>query len=110
VSLTPHALKMSRAPVPQPRSKAVVEAFVRLYDRGVIYRSTRLVNWCSKLKTAISNIEVDYKELEGRTLISVPSHPAHKKYEFGALISFAYKIENSSTRPQCRNRWCGPGR
>ena len=81
----------------QPRSKAVVEAFVRLHENGTIYRSTRLVNWCSKLKTAISNIEVDYKELEGRTLLTVPSHKPNKKYEFGALISFAYKVDGSGT-------------
>jgi hypothetical protein len=83
----------------QPRSKAVVEAFVRLHEDGTIYRSTRLVNWCSKLKTAISNIEVEYKELEGRTLLTVPGHPPTKKYEFGALISFAYKIDSSGASP-----------
>ena len=86
----------------QPRSRAVIEAFVRLHEEGTIYRSTRLVNWCSKLKTAISNIEVEYKELEGRTLLAVPSHAPNKKYEFGALISFAYKIEGSGTRPPAR--------
>ena len=70
---------------------------MRLHENGTIYRSTRLVNWCSKLKTAISNIEVDYKELEGRTLLTVPSHKPNKKYEFGALISFAYKVDGSGT-------------
>lgn len=74
---------------------AVNEAFVRLYDDGVIYRANRLVNWCTKLKTALSNLEVDSKELEGRTLLSVPDHNPLKKYEFGVLISFKYQIENS---------------
>jgi valyl-tRNA synthetase len=74
---------------------AVTEAFVRLHDEGVIYRANRLVNWCTKLKTALSNLEVENKELEGRTLLSVPDHDPAKKYEFGVLISFAYEIENS---------------
>ncbi len=74
---------------------AVTEAFVRLHDQGVIYRANRLVNWCTKLKTALSNLEVENKELEGRTLLSVPDHDPTKKYEFGVLISFAYQIENS---------------
>ena len=42
----------------QKLSKAVVEAFVRLFDDGLIYRSDRLVNWSCQLKSAISDIEV----------------------------------------------------
>lgn len=42
----------------QQLSKAVVEAFVRLHEDGTIYRANRLVNWCVKLNTAISNLEV----------------------------------------------------
>lgn len=76
-------------------SIAVTEAFVRLHEEKVIYRANRLVNWCTKLKTALSNLEVENKELEGRTLMSVPDHDPKKKYEFGVLISFAYEIENS---------------
>jgi valyl-tRNA synthetase len=76
-------------------SIAVTEAFVRLHEEKVIYRANRLVNWCTKLKTALSNLEVENMELEGRTLMSVPDHDPKKKYEFGVLISFAYQIENS---------------
>ncbi len=76
-------------------NKAVVEAFVTLHEEGIIYRENRLVNWCTKLKTALSNLEVEMKELEGRTLMSVPDHDPKKKYEFGVIISFAYKVENS---------------
>ena len=43
-------------------SRAVREAFVRLYDQGLIYRGTRLVNWSPGLKTAVSDIEVEYRE------------------------------------------------
>ncbi|XP_051899717.1 valine--tRNA ligase [Pristis pectinata] len=74
-------------------SAAVEEAFVRLHDNGVIYRSTRLVNWSCTLNSAISDIEVDKKELTGRTLLPVPNYT--DKVEFGVLISFAYKLEGS---------------
>ncbi|XP_067865559.1 valine--tRNA ligase [Heterodontus francisci] len=74
-------------------SSAVEEAFVRLHDEGVIYRSTRLVNWSCTLNSAISDIEVDKKELTGRTLLPVPNYK--DKVEFGVLISFAYKIDGS---------------
>jgi valyl-tRNA synthetase len=80
----------------QDLSEAVNEAFVRLFEDGTIYRANRLVNWCTKLKTALSNLEVDNKELEGRTLLSVPDHDPNKKYEFGVLISFAYPVEGLS--------------
>ena len=69
-----------------------------MHDDGTIYRANRLVNWCTKLKTALSNLEVENKELEGRTLLSVPDHDPKKKYEFGVLISFAYQVENSDEK------------
>ncbi len=42
----------------EPRSQAVVEAFVRLHEQGLIYRRNRIVNWCCFLNTAVSDIEV----------------------------------------------------
>jgi len=46
-------------------NKAVNEVFVRLYEKGLIYRGERIINWDVEAKTALSNIEVDHKELEG---------------------------------------------
>jgi valyl-tRNA synthetase len=43
-------------------SRAVREAFVRLYERGLVYRGPRLVNWSPGLKTAVSDLEVEYEE------------------------------------------------
>uniref|UniRef100_A0A8C4REL5 Valine--tRNA ligase n=1 Tax=Erpetoichthys calabaricus TaxID=27687 RepID=A0A8C4REL5_ERPCA len=74
-------------------SYAVQEAFVRMHEEGVIYRSKRLVNWSCTLNSAISDIEVDKKELSGRTLLPVPGYK--DKVEFGVLVSFAYKIDGS---------------
>uniref|UniRef100_A0A914Y9N0 valine--tRNA ligase n=1 Tax=Panagrolaimus superbus TaxID=310955 RepID=A0A914Y9N0_9BILA len=71
--------------------RAVTEAFVVLHEKGVIYRSTRLVNWSCTLRSAISDIEVDKKEITGRTLLPVPGYD--EKVEFGVLVSFAYPID-----------------
>jgi valyl-tRNA synthetase len=47
-------------------SRAVVEAFVRMHEEGLIYRGKRLVNWDPVLGTAVSDLEVDSEEEEGR--------------------------------------------
>jgi valyl-tRNA synthetase len=47
-------------------SKAVREAFVRLYEKGLIYRGPRLINWSPGLKTAVSDLEVEYYEEPGK--------------------------------------------
>ncbi|CAB4252083.1 similar to Saccharomyces cerevisiae YGR094W VAS1 Mitochondrial and cytoplasmic valyl-tRNA synthetase [Maudiozyma barnettii] len=87
------------------RYESVVEAFVRLHDDGTIYRASRLVNWSVKLNTAISNLEVENKDVKGRTLLSVPNYD--EKVEFGVLTSFAYPVVDSdekliiaTTRPE----------
>lgn len=46
-------------------SKAVDEAFNRLFEDGLIYRGNYIVNWCSRCQTALSNVEVEYKDIEG---------------------------------------------
>jgi valyl-tRNA synthetase len=48
-----------------PRSRAVTEVFVRLFDQGLVYRGKRLVNWDPVLQTAVSDLEVESKEKEG---------------------------------------------
>ncbi|HUE99018.1 MAG TPA: valine--tRNA ligase [Anaerolineales bacterium] len=47
-------------------SRAVREAFVHLYEKGLIYRGPRLINWSPGLKTAVSDLEVEYEEEEVR--------------------------------------------
>ncbi|HOP50904.1 MAG TPA: valine--tRNA ligase [Ignavibacteriales bacterium] len=46
--------------------KKVIEAFVKLYKEGLIYRGYRLVNWCPASKSAISDEEVEYREVNGK--------------------------------------------
>jgi hypothetical protein len=47
-------------------SEAVVEAFVRLHEKGLIYQGEYMVNWAPLLKTAVSDLEVDYSDEEGK--------------------------------------------
>ncbi|KAF2266081.1 valyl-tRNA synthetase [Lojkania enalia] len=87
-------------------SVAVTEVFCRMHEEGLIYRSNRLVNWCTKLNTALSNLEVSQKELAGRTLLDVPNYD--RKVEFGVITYFKYPIDGSenefievaTTRPE----------
>lgn len=80
-------------------SRAVVETFCRLHEDGIIYRANRLVNWCVRLNTTLSNLEVDQKQLEGRTMLNVPGYDAKEKFEFGIITSFAYPMEGSGACP-----------
>ena len=54
-------------------SRAVIEVFVTLYDQGLIYRDNRLINWCPRCRTALSDIEVEHEEFDGKlTYIRYP--------------------------------------
>jgi len=75
-------------------TKAVQHAFLQLHDQGLVYRDNRLVNWSTKLKTAISDIEVDYIDVPAFTKLNVPGYD--KQVEFGVLTSFAYKLEEGN--------------
>jgi valyl-tRNA synthetase len=66
---------------PMP-SKAVVEAFVRLHEKGLIYRGKRLVNWDPVLDTAISDLEVENRE--------VPGQMWHFKYPLAGGETYEY--------------------
>jgi valyl-tRNA synthetase len=46
-------------------SRAVLEAFVRLYESGLIYRGTYMVNWCPRCATALSDLEVKHEDTQG---------------------------------------------
>ncbi|KAL4154649.1 hypothetical protein PRNP1_006766 [Phytophthora ramorum] len=76
-------------------SRAVRHAFCQLWEDGLVYRATRMINWSCKLKTALSEIEVDYIDIDKRTKLAVPGHNPERKYEFGVLTSFGYPVEGS---------------
>ena len=52
----------SRFTLDEGLSNAVLEVFLRLYNKGYIYKGKRMINWCPNCKTSISDAEVEYKE------------------------------------------------
>lgn len=75
-------------------SKAVSKVFVELYERGLIYRGQRLVNWDPNMQTAVSDLEVRHKEVKG--------HLWHFKYPFADGVTYAGEdgISIATTRPE----------
>ncbi|MBE6735353.1 MAG: valine--tRNA ligase [Ruminococcaceae bacterium] len=70
-------------------SKAVVEVFNRLYEKGLIYRGERLINWCPHCMTSISDAEVEYEEKDGAFW--------HLRYPFADGSGY---LELATTRPE----------
>ena len=70
-------------------SKAVREVFVNLYNKGLIYRGSRIINWCPSCKTALSDAEVEYAEENGNFW--------HIKYYVEGEDNF---LEVATTRPE----------
>lgn len=80
-------------------SRAVREVFVRLYEEGLIYRDNRLINWCPRCHTALSDLEVEHEELEGKlTYIKYPLAPPVPPLNKGG-IEGGY-ITVATTRPE----------
>ena len=70
-------------------SNAVLESFIKLYKKGLIHKGTRLVNWCPKSQTALSDEEVFFKEVQGKLW--------YIKYKIEDSDTF---IEIATTRPE----------
>lgn len=70
-------------------SRAVLEAFVRLYEQGLIYRGNYLVNWCPATQSAVSDLEVESQEVNG--------HLWHFRYPLTDGSGF---VEVATTRPE----------
>ncbi|MDD5509499.1 MAG: valine--tRNA ligase [Dehalococcoidales bacterium] len=71
-------------------SRAVRTVFVRLYEKGLIYRGERIINWCPRCATAVSDLEVDHKDVNGH-LYYVKYPLAEDNHEF---------ITVATTRPE----------
>ena len=70
-------------------NKAVREVFVRLYEKGLIYRGERIINWCPHCKTTISDAEVEFEEKDGSFW--------HLRYPFKDGSGY---LELATTRPE----------
>jgi len=81
--------KRERFTMDEGLSRAVLEVFVRLYEKGLIYRGERIINWCPACRTSISDAEVNYEEKEG--------HFWHIKYP---VVGSDEYIEVATTRPE----------
>ena len=55
----------SRFTMDETCAKAVRESFCRLYEKGLIYKGSRIINWCPHCRTALSDAEVEYKDIPG---------------------------------------------
>ncbi|MGK7872854.1 MAG: valine--tRNA ligase [Xenococcaceae cyanobacterium] len=73
----------------EDRSKSVIEAFVQLYEERLIYRGNYLVNWCPSSQSAVSDLEVESKEVDG--------HLWHFRYP---LTDGSGYVEVATTRPE----------
>ena len=73
----------------------MAHAFVQLFDRKLIYRGNFLVNWSTRLQSAISDIEVDHVEVLKRTKLTIPG--IEKPVEVGLIYDVAYKIYNENS-------------
>lgn len=86
-------------------SKAVITAFVRLFDQGLLYRNETLVNWCFALNSTVSDLEVKWQTIDRPTKLRFPGHP--DEFWLGYLYDLAYRVEGaehdelivSTTRP-----------
>ena len=70
-------------------SKAVEEVFIKLYEKGYIYKGSRIINWCPVCKTSLSDAEVEHEEQDG--------HFWHIKYPIVGTDDF---LEIATTRPE----------
>ena len=76
-------------------SDAVLEAFIRLYDDGLIYRGNYLVNWCPRCESAISDLEVEHEPIEGK--LYTFRYPLQEPDGAASGVSH---VEVSTTRPE----------
>ncbi|MFR2465229.1 valine--tRNA ligase [Bianquea renquensis] len=70
-------------------SRAVLEVFIRLYEKGLIYKGSRIINWCPECQTSISDAEVEHEEQQG--------HFWHIRYPYADGSGY---IEVATTRPE----------
>lgn len=70
-------------------SAAVTEAFVRLYEAGLVYRGRRVVHWCAKLQTTLSDLEVEHIHPEKGQKIRTDG----EEYEFGRIYTVKYAVK-----------------
>jgi valyl-tRNA synthetase len=87
LGVTP-AWSRNRFTMDEGLSRAVIKLFVKMYNEGLIYKARRLVNWCPKQQTTISDLEIDTRDEHG------------KFYYFKYPLKDGGEIEIATTRPE----------
>ena len=87
LGVTP-AWRRERFTMDEGLSRAVTQLFVKMYNEGLIYRDKRLVNWCPKQQTSVSDLEIDTREEHG------------KFYYFNYPLTDGGFVEIATTRPE----------
>jgi len=87
LGVTP-AWKRERFTMDEGLSRAVTQLFVKMYNEGLIYRAKRLVNWCPKQQTSVSDLEIETREEHG------------KFYYFNYPLVNGGFVEIATTRPE----------
>lgn len=77
----------------QHHNVAVVEAFMTLDKRKLLYRDKTLVNWSTTLGSVLSDIEVEFETVPGKKDLELPGY--NKKVTFGQLYEISYKVKDS---------------
>ncbi|XP_058805250.1 valine--tRNA ligase, mitochondrial-like isoform X2 [Phymastichus coffea] len=91
--------------ISENHNKIVTHAFIELHKKQLLYRNKRLINWSTALGSTISDIEVDFEALRGKTDLEVPGYS--KRITFGQIFEISYNLVDSdkklnvaTTRPE----------
>ncbi|MBN2840598.1 MAG: valine--tRNA ligase, partial [Coriobacteriia bacterium] len=76
----------------EPYQRAVRRVFVDWFERGLVYRGKRIINWCPRCSTALSDIEVEHEEID--------SHLWHIRYPLKASVGGCDHVIVATTRPE----------
>lgn len=73
-------------------SNHVAEAFIQLFERGLIYRASYMVNWSYYLQSTLSDIEIEHKFISKPTMFEVPG--CNEKFQLGVMHYFKYPLDS----------------
>jgi valyl-tRNA synthetase len=101
-----HTWQLDLTVIFQKLSRAVLEGFLRLHKSGLMFRAQRMVNWVCRMRSVISDIEIDELELTGPTKVKVPGYD--QPVEMGVLTELAYASQSIRPTPLFGHlsRWC----
>ena len=85
-------------------SRAVQEVFIKLYEKGLIYKGSRIVNWCPVCKTSISDAEVEHEVMVSHHRNLTSHQRKNQGFAYNILIPFILRIDCHCSVSQQRFR------